>query len=772
MDAVHIPDDSQYVEHFNQLLAAAERASHRKGESVTDHPPAQETVASFLWNLQMNRAERSDPSSHCLMATTQVPAPYPPCTRSLRDLKPTMISAMKLETHHRGTKPLLRVMTPPDRMNAAMVIVEDQEGTAVLLQLYHLPELSVVPTEYILYEDRVCILKEPYFKTTTYGSYSLRVDHVNDLVWLAPDDEHIPAKWRRKRPSGPKASLDTRMQGNNAVQKGDWAKADILYSLAINTAATLELGRFENALADAVKASLDDKSQSSEKALFREAKALYAIGNYRGCMEKLVVLAKEFPDNQAVKPELDRAQARLREQLTGVFPFRRMYKEAEAGIPLIDCATYIGPVEIRTSPGRGRGLFTTSAVAAGDLLLCEKAFSYCYVGDDNPESIRKETILMDLGSKTMTVGGQAQLISQTIQELLHNPKASKKFLELNHGEYQAVSADEVDGRPVVDSFFVTKTVLVNSFSAPRTARANFRAVALQIGEIKDRISHGTSGIWIMASYLNHSCVGNCRRSFIGDMHIIRATRDIPPGTELFFNYRQGEASTSHAETQRIFKNWGFQCDCALCLAKMATSDGTLKRRKELLSQLKYIVRRSVDPRSIDTQRALAVLEKIESTYETPVRMAPSTVDPGSAGTPPAQIITPRLELWDPYFGLGSHLLNMGKKAEAVRVTCKGLEALGFVITATPPSGGVGGKSNKKKAGNSTSDSVSGAGQLVVESWGMIVDYVVPAFLTLFRAYEATVPDLAHKAREYAATAYSMLVGENETFYDEIPEFLL
>lgn len=126
------------------------------------------------------------------------------------------------------------------------------------------------------------------------------------------------------------------------------------YSIAINTAATLEearlahlnrslvnsrLGRFENALADAVKAIQNGKTHDSEKALFREAKALYAMKDYRECMKTLVFLAKKFPDNQAVKPELDRAQARLREQLKGVYSFRQMYKEAKAGIPIIDQPT-------------------------------------------------------------------------------------------------------------------------------------------------------------------------------------------------------------------------------------------------------------------------------------------------------------------------------------------------------------------------------------------------------------------------------------------------
>lgn len=320
----------------------------------------------------------------------------------------------------------------------------------------------------------------------------------------------------------------------------------------------------------------------------------------------------------------------------------------------------------------------------------------------------------------------------------------------------------------IDSrFLVTKIVSVNGFGAPRTSRASFRA-SIQESEGEDGNSHKTSGIWIMASYVNHSCVQNCHRSFIGDMLIIRATRDIPADTELFFSYSPGEDLTSYTETQKTLKHWGFECDCALCLAKKATSGDTLKRRNELFSQLKYIMQPSIDPRSIDTMRALAVLKKIESTYVTPVRMAPSAVNSDSIDVPSAQI-APRLELWAPYFSLGGHLLNKGKKAEAVRVTVKGLEALGFVITATPPPDDGGGKSKKKKASNNTSDSDSDAGQLVVESWGVVVHYVVPAFLTLSRAYKTTSPDLAHKAREYAATAYSMLVGENETIRDDIPE---
>ena len=40
--------------------------------------------------------------------------------------------------------------------------------------------------------------------------------------------------------------------------------------------------------------------------------------------------------------------------------------------PHLDHATFVGPVAVKASIGRGRGLFTTKAVKAGDLILCEK----------------------------------------------------------------------------------------------------------------------------------------------------------------------------------------------------------------------------------------------------------------------------------------------------------------------------------------------------------------------------------------------------------------
>ena len=143
-----------------------------------------------------------------------------------------MITDMRLETHHRGKRVALRVLTPPDRITAVMAIVEDENGTAALLQLYHQPDPSLVPTEDIVQQKRVCIVKEPFFKTGVGGSFSIRVDQVNDLIWLKDSDKRMPPKWKVSEQLlegiASNRSHDIRMQGNTAIQRGKWSEAERL----------------------------------------------------------------------------------------------------------------------------------------------------------------------------------------------------------------------------------------------------------------------------------------------------------------------------------------------------------------------------------------------------------------------------------------------------------------------------------------------------------------------------------------------------------------
>lgn len=189
---------------------------------------------------------------------------------------------------------------------------------------------------------------------------------------------------------------------------------------------------------------------SSEKALFRKSQALYHLQRFGESCEVHELLSKEYPNNTTAKKEFDRATARLAEGQSGEYPFKQLQREAaKRRPPRLDRATYIGPVSVRPTESCGRGLFTTEAVRAGDLLFCEKAFAHAFHDEHGDSS--KISLLMNTETQTMTMGSQAELISLIVQKLYKNPSLMSTFTDLYRGSYTSLDTSEVDGRPVVDT---------------------------------------------------------------------------------------------------------------------------------------------------------------------------------------------------------------------------------------------------------------------------------------------------------------------------------
>ncbi|TDZ20578.1 DnaJ-like protein subfamily C member 7-like protein [Colletotrichum orbiculare MAFF 240422] len=459
MDVKEISGVEKCDPFFQKFREAADRAGSRKGEIPDDHPPAGILISKFMMARSASLA-RGGGGEKTMLATTQVPPPYPPCVRPAASLRPLPISKMKLEEHNRGKQVVIRTMTPPDRINAVLTIVEDEAGTAVLLQLYNQPE--EVHADEILPQNSIYMIREPFLKVTTWGGYSLRVDHVGDILHLSGNDERIPQRWRSIQTVGGNSD-DARMQGNAAVKQHNWGRAERLYSDALSSAETvkqkkaallnrslanLRLQRPEKALADALTARNGD--EATEKGLFREARACYELEQFSSCLKKLQQAVDLNPDNQDAKKEIERVTRRIHEQVAGEYSWKQMHNQASATPPLIDCATFSAPVEVRPSPGRGNGLFTTRAVKAGDLLFCEKAFAYSYADEDDVVSRQKVKFLMNLSTKRITVGGQADLIAMVVQKLYHNPRMASRFTKLHRGDYHSAEPSPAE-EPSTDS---------------------------------------------------------------------------------------------------------------------------------------------------------------------------------------------------------------------------------------------------------------------------------------------------------------------------------
>ena len=224
MNVISTLSKAERVAYVEALNREAEAAFCRKGEKPNDIPPAVLNISQHLMCTQQKHLHGVVGGPHAKITNILMPESYLPSTASTHRLQEILISEMRLKTHHRGRKVYLRVVTPPGRFNALSTVVEDPAGTAVWLALYQVPLESQMAANKILFEGRICLLKEPFFRAAADGSYILRVDHVSDIQWLGEDDENVPVEWRQHFRII-LTSQDIRQEGNEAVKQENWEVA-------------------------------------------------------------------------------------------------------------------------------------------------------------------------------------------------------------------------------------------------------------------------------------------------------------------------------------------------------------------------------------------------------------------------------------------------------------------------------------------------------------------------------------------------------------------
>ena len=215
--------------------------------------------------------------------------------------------------------------------------------------------------------------------------------------------------------------------------------------------ARISLQAFDAALADA-KAVLD-LSPGNEKALFRAARAVYGLRRWKESEQYLVALKQLYPNNTAADSDLKRCRERFEEE-NGRYDFAGMMEEALAKLPSpdMDRATYVGPIDIRQCAieSHGRGLFTTKDVNAGELLLCEKAFSAAFSAGNysSNTAIRSNATISEADKPPLEL--RAELATKTFVKLHRNPSITPGFADLYPGPDAEETIDEKTGLPDVD----------------------------------------------------------------------------------------------------------------------------------------------------------------------------------------------------------------------------------------------------------------------------------------------------------------------------------
>ena len=101
------------------------------------------------------------------------------------------------------------------------------------------------------------------------------------------------------------------------------------------------------------------------------------------------------------------------------------------------------------------------------------------------------------------------------------------------------------------------------------------------------VSKASTGLWILVSYMNHSCVSNTKKEYLADLMVLRATRPILSSEEITHSY--DETSDYDERSAALMKTWGFKCNCALCIAEEVDSPALRNKRRELESEANALI---------------------------------------------------------------------------------------------------------------------------------------------------------------------------------------
>ncbi|KAG9228500.1 hypothetical protein BJ875DRAFT_526591 [Amylocarpus encephaloides] len=518
-----------------------------------------------------------------------IPIAYAPCVTPLDQLNQISLSDLKVETHHRGSFITATTITLPYNFSSTVTIIQEVSTvTAVLVLGFQDDTISPLP------QNSTVAIKEPYVQLNENSDYVIRVDHPSDIAVLRGDDPAVSMIMQFVAEKKDIKPVEWRSEGDRAFLEGKYSSAIECYTQAIDASLPLEetiftqdayrKRAFANLLAHRYQAAKVDSLSACSgtaldaKAYFTAGRACYSLRSYSESKSYLEKSLELEPTDIKARKELNRILIRLDEQENGNYDFAQMIREQESKIWL-DHADFTANVEVGMTEKSGRGLFTTKDIAAGEILMSEKAFCLPdkYTGDGP-----SDTVLFNLNNNSRTPkAAQPALFRKLVQELYHNPQLCKDFFDLDGGEYvrNGKEGDIIDGVPIVDAFLVECIRLKNCFSAPRLSRNLLKRDCPEVE------THLTTATWLRASYTNHSCVPNCGRAFIGDMMIVRALHALPKGTEITHQYIAPDASTLFRR-KGFPTNWGFECACRLCSGERESPDTIHTKRTDLAKKIK------------------------------------------------------------------------------------------------------------------------------------------------------------------------------------------
>jgi len=566
--------------------------------------------------------------------------PYAPSTAELEGLEAVRLGDLVRERRHLGKKLRVRRREAVVELKArSWSVVEDVVGDSE-------GERDAERLEVVLHKSRAgedwldsipigveFTLKEPWFTLSDDCEATLRVDHPSDVVvhW----DEKLTTGGGGDKSSSSSSfaiqrATKCKEEGNAALKRKELLDAHAQYSAGLAILAevksdaeseeeatkltrdihrnrahiNLQLQRMDEAKLDGLAAVTDiadaRHKDLDSKAYFRAACAAYNLGQWReaqGLFEKQQALA---PGDKDAAANLEKLKKRFAESESGEYDFEKIRAGLSKLRPRVDAADYDGPTERKESKGHGFGLFATKDIAAGALILCEKALAIVWSHEaDGWTALTVDA--RDGQTRVQPVG----LTKNIVAKLGANPSLVAKATSL-FGDHAGLGTQVLirDGAPVIDTFQIHDIVSRNAFGPGQT----FAGKQQQDGR------KASTGLWVRSAYINHSCIPNAAKDSVGDLMVFRATRDIAAGEEITHCY--SEAIDLKDRAANLKTTWGFECDCKLCKAEKKDGATVRAKRMELMGQAEALMARD-DVRiakRVTVGRLETVMKELDATY--------------------------------------------------------------------------------------------------------------------------------------------------------------
>ncbi|GAB6022730.1 hypothetical protein CHUAL_006826 [Chamberlinius hualienensis] len=478
----------------------------------------------------------------------------------LNQLKRVGIRDLKLEVSATGCYVILRVLDQGFTVIGWSTSVEDHENAVCGFCVYNYPsnELFAIGT--------VLIVKEPYFKIVASGDPYIRCDCPTDIVvlreshplhymvdninWIhdLADEENSAIK-----SSNSKLPEDWLDRGNSLSIKLDFVSAREAYLLGLKMCEEkndtwkklklyaaeifLKLGYFESAISACAEVMVECPEEKN--ALFITGKAHYNLRQYSDAYLYFDQFCHLFPFLDEGKSELKNCLARLEEQ-KGNVNIAQLAKQCLADpTKKLECADYIGPIEIVDIPGKGRGIVLTEDVEKNTLLMVSKAVAAILTS-------KKSTIEIFTDDR---INLTSEIASEIAEMLMKNPNTYGPIIyDLSTGakqrkEVQAFCDPNTKTEPICD-VGILKDI----------CRCNVCGIrGYENREI---------GVFIFPSYMNHSCIPNVLVKCLNDVMLIYSAIKLKIGEEIVISYIP--LGLNDDERRQRLLNRGFICQCISC----------------------------------------------------------------------------------------------------------------------------------------------------------------------------------------------------------------